>query len=276
MLNIGIDLDGEDEDSLALLRLELEETNTLDFNAVNELIVNFQDDSLDDLPAKQKKEVKKAFADYYKAVGKESTASTKKPLNPSTAQPKTTHSGKTGSDLVTYVDKEIDNIIGKTIYFKAAAKGKWIKGKIEAIEPFDKTKEHWNIEFYPVGGAKEFDSPMVSDKLTTKQLDEFIHGSEVKKYTLTKPESEVIKDFEAAAKEIDICHEEAKAKRVDKQRKNPPVKKKPAEILKNKVTSLHGYALKRIEKKDPKKAPALKKILDRHKKELDAFFASKK
>lgn len=203
-----------------------------------------------------------------------SKKSTKKDEPAKKAEP--AHSGKTGSDLVKYVDKEIDGIIGKTLYFKAGANGKWIKGKIEAVEPFDKTKEHWNIEFYPVGGAKEFDAPMVSDKLTTKQLDEFIHGGELKKYTLTKPESEVIKDFDDAIKEIDICHEEAKSKRVSNQRKNPPVKKKPAEILKNKVSSLHGYALKRIEKKNPEKAPALKKILDRHKKELDAFFSNKK
>lgn len=269
--DIAIDLEGEDETAVAGFRFELEDVDPKDANAVHNLIVDFENDWLNDLPAKQKKEIKKAFADYYQAVDKKSKPSTDK-----TKKAEPAHSGKTGSDLVKYVDKEIDGIIGKTLYFKAGANGKWIKGKIEAVEPFDKTKEHWNIEFYPVGGAKEFDAPMVSDKLTTKQLDEFIHGGELKKYTLTKPESEVIKDFDDAIKEIDICHEEAKSKRVSNQRKNPPVKKKPAEILKNKVSSLHGYALKRIEKKNPEKAPALKKILDRHKKELDAFFSNKK
>ncbi len=184
-------------------------------------------------------------------------------------------SGKTGPDLVKYVEKQINSLTNKPIYFKGNA-GSWIKGKIESILPTSSTKEHWNIEFYPVGAGKEMETPMVSDKLTTKQVDELQHGSEIKnKYTLVAPESEVIKDFESASKEIDLCFEESKATRVNKQRTNPPVKKKPAEILKNKQTSYKKYAISRIEKKDPKKVDGLKKMLDRHEKEIDAYLKKK-
>ncbi len=206
----------------------------------------------------------KKFAENYKSSSKSDPKQTA-----------TQSSGKTGPDLVKYVEKQINSLTNKPIYFKGNA-GSWIKGKIESILPTSSTKEHWNIEFYPVGAGKEMDTPMVSDKLTTKQVDELQHGSEIKnKYTLVAPESEVIKDFDSAAKEIDLCHEESKTARVNKQRTNPPVKKKPAEILKNKQTSYKKYAISRIEKKDPKKVDGLKKILDRHEKEIADYLKKK-
>lgn len=76
LTDIGIDLKGEDETSIAATRMELEESsNDLE---VDKIIKDYEENWLTDLAKKPQGEVKKAFADYYKAAGGPVKKSTKK------------------------------------------------------------------------------------------------------------------------------------------------------------------------------------------------------
>ncbi len=67
LTDIGIDLEGEEETSVASLRMELEEADTPD--KVMTQLEEYKTDWLNDLSSKPKKEVQEAIKDYYNSLG---------------------------------------------------------------------------------------------------------------------------------------------------------------------------------------------------------------
>jgi len=140
------------------------------------------------------------------------------------------------SDLV--LDKAIDNVIGKSIYFKSD-EDNWVKGTIIDIFPANKGDlSKWKIEYNGPGGKSKWEMPLVSDTLTSDQVQSLIDKEQVKGYTLKEPKESIITDFNKAIQEIDECREMAKTERAEKQKDQPkPPKKQPATIYKDKTTS---------------------------------------
>lgn len=93
LTDIGIDLEGEEETSIAGLRMELEDAENL--ADVSKFIEDYKEDWLEDLSAKPKKEVNAAFATYYKAIG----ATPKKEKKPKKAKVEYKYKGRTIKEL---------------------------------------------------------------------------------------------------------------------------------------------------------------------------------
>jgi len=155
-------------------------------------------------------------------------------------------------------------LIGKKIYFQSDNKN-WIEGMIvDVIPQYKNEKDKWRLEFYPKGGKSELEKPIVSDVLTSEQVEKFIDGEDVKGYTRTKPKSKVISDFETASKEIDECLEQSKTERAEMAKdKNKPPKKTAPTIVKEKSESYIRSMVKVAETQKPDKAAQIKKILEK-------------
>lgn len=155
-------------------------------------------------------------------------------------------------------------LIGKKIYFQSDNKN-WIEGMIvDVIPQYKNEKDKWRLEFYPKGGKSELEKPIVSDVLTSEQVEKFIDGEDVKGYTRTKPKSKVISDFETASKEIDECLEQSKTERAEMAKdKNKPPKKTAPTIVKEKSESYISSMVKVAETQKPDKAAQIKKILEK-------------
>lgn len=159
------------------------------------------------------------------------------------------------------LDNDVSKIIGKRMYFKPKDDKKWIQATIYDAYPAHKgTQEKWRLEFYPVGG-KKWDLPAVSDILTSNQMEEFINKEEVAgKYTMKKPKTMVVSDFDAAVKEIDDCLQESKLEKARKQSKTPePKKKTPSEDFDDAAKVFLDKMIKISKEKEVKNVSEVKK-----------------
>jgi len=154
-------------------------------------------------------------------------------------------------------------LTGKKIYFMSDDKN-WIQGTIiDVIPRYKNEKDAWRIEFYPTGGKSTLDKPLVSNVLSSEQIEKVIDGEEVKGYTIKKPKSKVISDFEKAAKEIDECLEKSKTERaLDAKNKNKPPKKQPKTVFADKTESFKNSMESIAKSQKPDKATEIRKIID--------------
>ncbi len=176
------------------------------------------------------------------------------------------------------IDKAIDGIIDKPIYFKSE-KDNWIKGKIVDAFPAHKNeKDKWRIEYYPSGGEKELELPLVSDILSSDQMQKFIAGETVKDLTMTKPQAKVIAEFDQAIKEIDACHEELKTERAEKSKlETAPAKKTTFTAFKDSSKTFANQMARIAEVEKPNVKAKIRTIVQRAEMQIkDLLFGSGK
>lgn len=179
------------------------------------------------------------------------------------------HTTAKDAELAKIIDKEIDNVVGGKMYFKTPS-NRWVEAVVHNILAANKDKSEWVIEFYPVGGEAELPKPMTSDRLSSNQIHNFIHGEQVKNYTIKKPRAKVIANYNQAQKDIDECKEMLRTERIQQRRDNPPVQKQTYTKYKE---SNETYVEKmfRVAKEngaDDKKLKKMAQMMIRHHKEL--------